>query len=34
MRGRRQGQLSMACLLNVNVEEMIPPKHPIRAIKG
>ena len=32
MRGRRQGQLSMACLLNV--EEMIPPKHPIRAIKG
>jgi transposase len=31
MRGRKQGQASMACLLNV--EEMIPPKHPIRAIK-
>jgi transposase len=32
MRGRKQDQISMACLLNV--EEMIPPKHPIRAIKG
>jgi transposase len=32
MRGRKQGQISMACLLNV--EEMIPKGHPIRAIKG
>ena len=32
MRGKKQGQVSMACLLNV--EEMIPADHPIRAIKG
>jgi transposase len=32
MRGRKQGQMSMACLLDV--ETMIPAKHPIRAIKG
>jgi transposase len=32
MRGKKQGQVSMACLLNV--ETMIPDDHPIRAIKG
>lgn len=32
MRGKAQDQISVACLLNV--EEMIPAKHPIRAIKG
>src|ERR1017187_8130643 len=32
MRGKKQGQISVACLLDV--EQMIPPKHPIRAIKG
>lgn len=31
MRGRKEGQMSVACLLNV--EEMIPAKHPIRSIK-
>jgi transposase len=31
MRGRKEGQLTLACLLNV--EEMIPAKHPIRSIK-
>ncbi len=31
MRGRKQGQMSMVCLLDV--EAMIPSKHPIRAIK-
>jgi hypothetical protein len=31
MRGRKEEQLSVACLLNV--EEMIPAKHPIRSIK-
>jgi len=32
MRGRREDQVSVACLLNV--ETMIPPDHPIRAIKS
>jgi transposase len=32
MRGRKQDQVSVACLLNV--ETMIPRDHPIRAIKG
>jgi len=31
MRGRKQGQVSVACLLNV--ETMISADHPIRAIK-
>ena len=31
MRGKKHGQISVACLLDV--EQMIPPKHPIRAIK-
>ena len=32
MRGRKQDQVSVACLLNV--ETMIPKDHPIRAIKS
>jgi len=32
MRGKKDGQVSVACLLNV--ETMIPKDHPIRAIKG
>jgi transposase len=32
MRGRKEEQISVACLLNV--ETMIPKDHPIRAIKG
>ncbi len=32
MRGRKQEQVNVACLLNV--ETMIPADHPIRAVKG
>jgi len=32
MRGRKESQVSVACLLDV--ETMIPSKHPIRAIKS
>jgi len=32
MRGKKQGQVSVACLLNV--ETMIPAEHPIRTIKS